>query len=182
MLEMLSNWNLIRTSGFLAYYLLTLAIMAGFMQKLISFQWQKPLLSEIHKISGWTGVLTIIFHSVLLLENHYVPYKIGEILIPFSAHNDPVNSALGTISFYLFLLVMATSDFFTKRMGQRLWKNIHFLVIPAWILMTLHGLFMGTDSGQPWAIFTYSLGAALIITLLGFRYFESRYKMQIKQK
>lgn len=175
-LDILSNWNLIRASGFLSYFLLTLSIMAGLMQKLSSFQNQKQLLMELHKTSGWTGVLTVVFHGTLLLVDHYVPYQIWEILIPFSSKNDPVYTGIGTISFYLFVIVMATSDFFMKKLGFQLWKKLHFLVFPSWFFMTLHGILIGTDSNKVWAISIYCGGIVLISILLIFRYFEGKTK------
>lgn len=180
--DIISNWNLIRASGFLAYFLLTLSIMAGLMQRLSTFQKQKQLLMELHKFSGWTGVLTIVFHTTLLLVDHFVPYHIWEILIPFSSKHDPIFSGLGTISLYLFVLVMATSDFFMKKLGLQLWRKLHFLVLPAWVLMLLHGIYIGTDSSQVWAVFLYCGGFVLIITLLIFRYFESRLKVMNSKK
>ncbi|QBK24475.1 ferric reductase-like transmembrane domain-containing protein [Ureibacillus thermophilus] len=176
-LDVFSNWNLIRTAGFLAYFLLTISIMAGLMQKISSFQNQKQLLMEIHKISGWIGTLNVIFHAILLLFDQYVPYQIWEIMIPFVAKNEPFFSGIGTISFYLFLIVMLTSDFFLKKLGFKLWKKLHFLVIPAWVLMILHGIFIGTDSEEIWAIIIYSAGIVLITTLLMMRYFESKVKV-----
>ncbi|MEW8986988.1 MAG: ferric reductase-like transmembrane domain-containing protein [Bacillus sp. (in: firmicutes)] len=172
--DLLSTWNLIRVSGFLSYFLLTFAIAAGLMNRLLCFQKQKPLMIELHKISGWTGMLTIIFHISLLLVDEYVPYSISDIVIPFSADNDPVFSGMGTISLYLFLVTFATSDFLMKKLGRTLWKKIHFLVIPAWILMVLHGIFIGTDTSQTWAAFVYVGSIILIMLLLTFRYLESQ--------
>ena len=180
--EWLSVWNLIRTSGFLAYFLFTFSIAAGLMNRLFIFQKQKQLLLELHKVSGWTGMLTVVFHATLLLVDTYVPYRIGEILIPFSAEYAPIFSALGTISYYLFLLTLVTSDFFIKTLGRSLWKKIHFLVIPAWILMILHGILIGTDSTNTWAALIYSGGVILVILLLVFRYLESRLKTRNHHK
>ena len=109
--DWLSTWNLIRTSGFLAYFLFTFSIAAGLMGRLSIFQKQKLLMLELHKTSGWIGMLTTIFHAALLVVDAYVPYQVGEILLPFSAENSPVLSAFGTISLYFFLLTMATSIF-----------------------------------------------------------------------
>ena len=86
-----------------------------------------------------------------------------------------LESAIGTISFYLFLIVIATSDFLMKKLGRNLWGKIHILVIPAWILMVLHGVFIGTDSNQPWAAFLYGGGVFLVITLMSFRHLEGRF-------
>lgn len=169
MLDIFSNWNLVRVSGFLAYFLLTLSIIAGILQKYPSLKKQKPLMMELHKTSGWIGVLTVIFHSTLLLFNHYVPYEIEDLFIPFEADHEPLLSAFGTISFYLFLIVMATSDFFMKKLGFKVWKKLHWLVIPAWILTVLHSFFIGTDSNEPWAIFIYFLGVISVGISLIFR-------------
>ncbi|WP_010677688.1 ferric reductase-like transmembrane domain-containing protein [Bacillus timonensis] len=171
--DWLSTWSLIRISGFLAYFLFSLSIAAGLMNRLYLFKKQRPLLLELHKLSGWIGMLTVVFHATLLLVDSYMPYPVFEILIPFTAENDPVISGLGTISFYLFLLTIGTSDFFMKQLGRSLWKKIHFLVIPAWCLMVLHGILMGTDSTKPWAAFIYGGGTILVIILLVFRYVEN---------
>lgn len=168
--DWLSNWNLVRASGFLAYILLSLSIAAGLIRRVPSFQKQKSLFMELHKTSGWTGVLTVVFHATLLLLNHYVPYKIEDLLIPFEADNAPGLSALGTISFYLFFIVMFTSEFFMKKLGHKLWLNIHLLVIPAWVLSVLHGVFIGTDSNEPWAIFIYVIGIVIVVALIIYRY------------
>lgn len=173
-LDVLSTWNLIRGSGFLAYFLLTFSLAAGLLNRLLAFQKQKLLILELHKVSGWAGLLTIVFHATLLLVDDYATYRISEILFPFSAENEPVLSGLGTISLYFFLLTIATSDFFIKKLGRALWKRIHLLVIPAWILMVLHGIFIGTDTAQPWAAFVYGGGIILIMFLLVFRYLEGR--------
>ena len=180
--DLLSNWNLIRTSGFLSYFLFTFSIASGLMSRLFIFQKQKQLMLELHKISGWTGMLTVVFHATLLLVDPYVSYQIWGILIPFSAEYAPVFSALGTISFYLFLLTLATSDFFIKTLGRSLWKKIHFLVIPAWILMILHGILIGTDSAKTWAALIYGGGIILVIILLAFRYLESRLEITNNKK
>ena len=106
-----STWILIRTSGFLAYFLFTFSISTGLMGRLSAFQNKKPLMIELHKISGWTGLLVTIFHMTLLSINHYAPYEWKEILIPFIPQNAPISSAFGTISFYFFIIVIAVSDF-----------------------------------------------------------------------
>jgi sulfoxide reductase heme-binding subunit YedZ len=180
--DWLSTWNLIRTSGFLAYFLFTLSIAAGLMSRLSILQKQKLLMLELHKTSGWIGMLTTFFHAALLVVDAYVPYQVGEILLPFSAENSPVLSAFGTISLYFFLLTMATSDFFMKRLGRTLWKKIHLLVLPAWVLMVLHGILIGTDSAQSWAAFLYGGGVILILTLLVFRHLEGKLKSTTSKK
>ena len=180
--DWLSTWNLIRTSGFLAYFLFTFSIAVGLMGRFSIFQKQKLLMLELHKTSGWIGMLTTVFHAALLIADAYVPYQVGEILLPFSAENSPVLSAFGTLSLYFFLLTMATSDFFMKKLGRSLWKKSHMLVLPAWLLMVLHGVLIGTDSAQSWAAFLYGGSVILILTLLFFRHLESKLKSTTSKK
>lgn len=175
-LEVISNWNFIRLSGFLAYYWFTFAISIGLMSRFGIFQKKKGFMIELHQTSGWAGLLTVIFHLTLLWRDNYINYQIGELFLPFSSDHAPVLSAIGTISFYLFFLVIATSDLFMKSLGRTLWGKIHLLVIPAWILIVVHGIFIGTDSTQPWAAFLYGGGVCLVLALLFLRNIEKRLK------
>lgn len=172
----ISSWFLIRLSGFLAFFLFTFSISAGLMSRFTILKKKKPIMNQLHQTSGWAGLLTVIFHMTLLWKERFVTYQLTEIFIPFSSENATLESAIGTISFYLFLIVIATSDFLMKKLGRNLWGKIHILVIPAWILMVLHGVLIGTDSSQPWAAFLYGGGVFLVITLLSFKYLESPFK------
>lgn len=179
--EYFSTWNLIRTSGFLAYFLFTFSISAGLMGRLSAFEKKKPLMMELHKVSGWTGLLTTIFHMTILSLDRYSPYEWKEILIPFISQKEPISSAFGTISFYLFIIIIGVSDFLRKHLGVRIWKKIHFAVIPAWILMLIHGTMIGTDSDLPWASSMYTGSTILVITLIILRYLEGKIKPRTKK-
>lgn len=173
MIEFFSVWSLIRASGFLAYFFMTLALAFGLLNSLSIMKKKKAVLLIYHQTSGWFGLLTIVFHMTLIWKDTYVPYSLTELFIPFSAKNEPVFSALGTLSFYLFLLVIGTSDFFIKKLGRERWKKVHMAVIPAWIMMVVHGLAIGTDSLKPWALFIYAGGITLILVLVLLRFMES---------
>jgi DMSO/TMAO reductase YedYZ heme-binding membrane subunit len=181
--DIISTWNLIRVSGFLAYFLFTLSVSAGLLVRLPVMQKKKALLLAIHQTSGWSGFLTTLFHMVLLVIDTYAPYRIFELLIPFSSENEPFFSALGTVGFYLFFIIFSTSDFFMKKLGRSLWKKIHFLVFPAWVMIVLHGMLIGTDSSEPWAAFLYGGGVVIVLFLLAVRRIDVQPKSTaMKQK
>lgn len=183
--EYLSVWSLIRTSGFLAYFFMTVSLCCGLLSAMTIMKHRKALLLNIHQTSGWYGLLTIIFHMTLIWKDQYVPYSLTELFLPFSAKNAPVFSALGTLSFYFFLLVIGTSDFFIKRLGRARWKKVHMAVLPAWLLMVIHGLTIGTDSSQPWALSLYIGGVSIILILAFVKYLDSstsRKAMEEKSK
>lgn len=172
MTEFFTVWNMIRCSGFLAFYFFTLSLALGLVSSYSIMKKKKGILVKAHQTSGWYGLLTTIFHVILIWKDQYVPYSLLEIIVPLTAKNQPILSAFGTAAFYLLLLVMISSDFFMKKIGINRWKKIHVAVIPAWIFMVLHGIFIGFDSFKPWAMFLYGSGISILI-LLGFiRYVE----------
>lgn len=168
-------------SGFLAYFLFTISISAGLISRLSIVQKQKKIFIELHTNSGWFGLLTTIFHMMILSVDNYAPYKLKEIFIPFLAQNSPMSSAFGTISFYFFLIVIASTDFFRKRLGYHIWKKLHLIVIPGWLLMVIHGILIGTDSDLPWATSLYSGGIVLVIISILFRYMDGKITNRKKQ-
>ncbi|HJV17614.1 MAG TPA: ferric reductase-like transmembrane domain-containing protein [Bacillales bacterium] len=163
--EYYSVWSFIRVSGFLAFYFMSFSLSIGLLNSLSIMKKKKALFLTLHQTSGWYGLLTIIFHMVLIWQDRYVPYSLGELFIPFYSQNEPIYSGLGTLSFYLFFLVVVSSDFI-KKLGLRIWKKIHYLVIPAWVLMLIHGFAIGTDSSEPWALVIYLVGSSIVIALL----------------
>lgn len=171
--EIFSVWTLIRTSGFLAYYFMTLSIANGVFSSFSIMKKKKSMLNSLHQKSGWYGLLTIIFHMLLIWQDQFAPYTIAELLIPFRAENEPLFSTLGSLSFYLFFLVIVSSDFLIKKLGFKRWKNIHLAVIPAWLFMLIHGLAIGTDSSEVWALFIYLVSSSVILVLLFIRIIES---------
>lgn len=180
--EFFSIWTFIRTTGFLACYLMTLSLALGLFSSFSLLKKKKGVLIVLHQSSGWYGFLTMLLHVLLIWQDQYVPYTLKELLIPFLAKNEPLLSAFGTLSLYLFLLVIGASDFFMKRLGIKRWKKLHLLVIPAWVLMMVHGLAIGTDSAEPWALFLYAGGIAVILILGILRYLDSAIVRQSSER
>ncbi|MFJ8262515.1 ferric reductase-like transmembrane domain-containing protein [Rummeliibacillus sp. NPDC094406] len=160
---MFNTWEWIRICGFLAYFYFTVSVIFGLFRKSPSITKQKNLLFHLHLSAGWLGLLALIMHVLLLLIDHYQPYSIIEILVPFTAKYKPLLSAIGTISLYVFLVVIMTSDLLIRKMNRQLWKSIHFLVLPAWVMIFLHGVFIGTDSANPIIQLFYIVTGSIII-------------------
>lgn len=166
---MFNTWEWIRICGFLAYFYFTVSVIFGLLRKTPSIKKQKNLLFHLHVNSGGVGLLALIVHILLLLIDQYQPYQIKEILVPFSAQYKPLLSALGTISLYIFLVVIFTSHFLIGVMNRKVWKAIHFLVLPAWVLTFLHGVFIGTDSSNHFIQIFYIVTGSIVIIVGSFR-------------
>lgn len=166
---MFNTWEWIRICGFLAYFYFTVSVIFGLLRKTPSIKKQKNLLFHLHLNAGWMGLLALMVHVLLLLIDQYQPYQIKEILVPFSAQYKPLLSALGTISIYVFLVVIFTSDVLIGVMNRKVWKSIHFLVLPAWALTFIHGVFIGTDSSNHFVQIFYIVTGSIIIIAGSFR-------------
>ncbi|MFJ7732860.1 ferric reductase-like transmembrane domain-containing protein [Lysinibacillus sp. NPDC097231] len=174
---LISTWEWIRLLGFLAYFYFTISIIFGLLRKSSFVKSHKNLIYHIHQNAGWLGLITVIAHMLVLIIDSYEPYRLTEILIPFSANYQPLSSALGTIAFYLFIMVIITSDLWIRTMNRSLWKKIHFLVLPAWVLSLAHGVLIGTDSENPLIIMFYVISAGLTLLVL-----VARTVSQLKKK
>ncbi|MGE6555221.1 hypothetical protein ACQKEO_08380 [Exiguobacterium artemiae] len=170
-----STWTMIRLSGLTGHFFLTLSVLAGLLGSFPSLKKQKARLHNIHLYSGWAGLLAIVLHATLIIVDTYAPLSLLEILIPGTASYEPLWNAFGTISLYLFGFVLVTSDFLKETLGKTLWKLTHWLVLPAWILMTLHGIFIGTDTGTLFTTIWYACSTLTLFTLI-------LYRMQVRPK
>lgn len=170
--EYMSVWYTSRASGLTAYMLLFFSMVAGLMQ---GSTWSKGnkgkrklMLNHIHQWSGWFGLLFGMVHGLVLVYDDYVGYSLYQILIPFTASQDPFLTGLGTIAMYLMILIVATSDWM-KNVGRKVWRAIHFLAMPTYLLALSHGVFLGTDSSSGLIQTMYISTAGVVIVLFCIR-------------
>jgi DMSO/TMAO reductase YedYZ heme-binding membrane subunit len=125
-------------------------------------------LLDLHR---WLGGLALIFtgiHVVAIVADRYVHFGLASVLIPLAARWHPVAVAWGVASLYLLAAVEVTS-LIRKHLSHRLWKRVHFLSLPLFVLSTIHGLSAGTDGRTPMAITTAVVVTAGVAALVGVR-------------
>ena len=83
-------------------------------------------------------------HLGVLLIDSYFPFKLSEVLIPFTSGYETISMGLGTIGFYFLIVTILTSKF-RKKIGYQRWRKLHALNPILYILVTMHGLMSGTD-------------------------------------
>jgi predicted ferric reductase len=83
-------------------------------------------------------------HLGFLLIDSYISFKWAEVLIPFNTTYKPLPMAMGIISLYFFLMTIVTSKA-RKKIGYQKWRKLHALNPILYALVTLHGLFIGSD-------------------------------------
>ncbi|HJV47372.1 MAG TPA: ferric reductase-like transmembrane domain-containing protein [Bacillota bacterium] len=163
-------WYTTRAAGLTSYALLFLSMVVGILQ---SMKWASPrsrsILYTIHNTTGWFGLLFGMIHGLVLVFDQHVGYSLGEILIPFTAHSETFRNGLGTIALYGLFLLVLSSDLM-KMVGKKVWKSIHFLAFPSYLVALFHGVTLGTDSQYGWTQIMYLVTGGMVFLLAVFRF------------
>ncbi|WP_244879212.1 ferric reductase-like transmembrane domain-containing protein [Paenibacillus cineris] len=174
--QILSVWVTTRAAGLTSYMLLFASVAAGLLQ---GGAWAKgPVkakLNMVHQWCGWFGLLFGMVHGLVLLFDRFVGYSLADLLIPFKASGDRLWMGMGILSLYLLLLLIISSDLM-KKLGKKVWRFIHFLAMPAYLMALVHGIMLGTDSRQAPVIGLYAVTGVTVLILLVNRIAASRRK------
>ncbi|HEX4319407.1 MAG TPA: ferric reductase-like transmembrane domain-containing protein [Acidobacteriaceae bacterium] len=108
---------------------------------------------NIFALHQWTAYATIVLtltHPLVLLFIDKPRFRIFDILIPIQSPLQPYINLTGAAAMYLLLLVFVTSLLRT-RIGRPLWRNLHYLVFPAAVLLFVHSILTDPDlkDGHP---------------------------------
>jgi sulfoxide reductase heme-binding subunit YedZ len=89
--------------------------------------------------------------------------------VPFVGPYRPVATGLGTLAFWI--LVVVTPSFALKKrlFSYRAWRTLHYLSYAAFILVTAHGLLTGTDATKLGFQVLFGVSVLLSVILLGYR-------------
>lgn len=163
-------WHVTRASGTVAYLLLTLSTVWGLLlsSKIIK-ETVPPVLSlAMHNTLSWAAIGMTGLHMGALLFDSYYTYRVIDLVVPFIGPYRPQWVALGMVGMYL--MVLTTLSFgWRKRLGQKWWRRLHFLTFAAFVLVTIHGVLSGTDSGSPGMRALYWGSGLLVLLLTNYR-------------
>ena len=164
------SWHLVRSAGMVSYVLLLASTVWGlFISSQFVKDWSPgPVSLTLHSTISWLALLLGLGHALLLMFDGYFNYTLGDIFIPFTGPYRPEVVGLGTLAFWLIVIV--TLSFPLKKwMGNKNWKRLHYTSYLAFGLVSIHGLFAGTDGGNLGFRVLVGIGTALVLILLGIR-------------
>ena len=144
-------------------WLTVLSMLAGLgiTSKLGRFWPGMPGSLELHRFTGLLGIGFGVVHALVLLGDKYMNYTLGQLLVPFMAGDYRAEwVGFGQLSFYL-LAVVAFSWYVRDRLGVHAWRLIHMLSFALFLMVLIHGLQSGTDSGSIWALTLPLIGQKL---------------------
>ncbi len=163
-------WYLSRASAFVALGLLWLSMMLGLLitDKMARSWPGAPVAFALHEFVSLLGLAFGMFHALILLGDHYINYKLAQILMPFGSVNyHPVWVGLGQIGFYVWAIISATF-YVRQHIGSKAWTFIHYASFFNFVVAVLHGMASGTDTSVAAAqVYYWVLGGSfMFLTIL----------------
>lgn len=164
------TWNIARSGGLTAYLLLTLAVAVGLALTMHwqASRWPRLINSELHNFLSLLSLIFVLIHLLAIWIDGYTHFSWIEVFVPFVSSYHTPWMALGILAFYLGLAI-GMSTWFRSRIGYQWWRRFHLLTFLLFILTTLHGIFIGSDSDTGWATFLYAASILIVGGLLALR-------------
>lgn len=159
-------WYVARSSGLVAWALLAASMLWGLALTTSAFAGKAASrwLLDLHR---WLGGLAVVFvglHLATIVGDRFVHFTLAAVLVPFASDWRPAGVAWGVVAMYLLVAVEATS-LLRRRLPPRLWRVVHSLSFPLFVVATLHALLAGTDTAQAWAQWSV-IGASMAVAFL----------------
>jgi methionine sulfoxide reductase heme-binding subunit len=169
----LQTWYLSRAAGLIAYVLLFLSVAVGLLQSSGFLKGTtSPLANiDIHGFLSVTALYATIFHAVVLVWDQYIPFRWSDILLPFAGAFKPALVGLGSVAFYLALLV-TLSTYLRAKLSAKAWRSLHWSSLIAFAFALIHGLFLGTDTNLPAVGFLYRFTGIGVAVLISYRIYK----------
>lgn len=163
-------WIVARSSGLVAYLLLTASVLAGIVLKSRPFgKALKPVsVTDLHRFLAALGLGALAVHGTSLVLDSTVAISPVALVVPGLVPYRPLWTALGVVAAEVTLLVYLSFSQ-RKRIGARAWRRLHWLTYAAFALATVHGLAAGTDTARPWALPFYGAAVGAVLAAAAWR-------------
>jgi len=163
-------WYVTRMSALLAYLALTASVVYGLLlsTKILDRIAHRAVSFTLHQDLASVGLALALVHGAVLMIDRSVPYSPLQVVVPFMGPYRPLWVGIGQIAMGLTIVVLF-SFYVRKRIGQKTWRQVHYLSFLAFLAATIHGLMAGTDSGASWALTGYGVALASVLLLLTYR-------------
>lgn len=161
-------WYAARSSGFIAWALVVLAIVWG-LSLSTRVTRGRPTSAWLLDLHRYLGALSLVFtavHLFGLVMDEYVSFGWMDLFVPGASDWQPIPVAWGVVAMYLMVAIQLTSVFM-RRLPRRLWRWVHMSSWAVYGLATVHALQAGTDVSNPafrWA----AVGSVQVIAYLSF--------------
>jgi hypothetical protein len=167
-------WYAIRLLGILSWATLTGSVIYGLLLStgILDAIAHRTVSFALHQELSGIGLGLAMLHGALLTLDSSMPFSITEVLVPFAAPYRPVWVGLGQVGLYLTLVVIASFSV-RRRIGQAMWRRLHYLTFLIALAATAHGLMAGSDTGAPFALPMYVSATVAMVSLVAYRIYQA---------
>src|SRR5690606_9162795 len=101
-----------------------------------------------------------------LLGDSYIDFAPWHLFVPFAGPYKPLWTGLGILALYLSVALIA-SFYVRKRIGQKVWRTLHYASYLAFLLALLHGIMAGSDTAAApmWVMYIVTGGLSVFLLL-----------------
>ncbi|WP_183096305.1 ferric reductase [Nocardioides stalactiti] len=156
-------WFLNRSTGFVLLGVLTATVVLGVLTVRGRAGSRVPVFVSraLHRNLSLFGTALLVAHIATAVADEFVDIRWWHAVVPWGAAYEPLGVAVGTLATDLVIAVMVTTAV-RARLGLGGWQRVHQLAYLAWALGLGHGLVIGTDTGETWALVGYSSAVGLV--------------------
>lgn len=173
-------WFATRGAGIVLLLLFTAVTCLGIVTVLRwqTTSWPRFLTAELHRNLALVSVVFLVIHVVTAILDPFVSLGWLSVVVPLASEYRPVWVGLGALSLDLFIAIAATS-LLRARVGQRVWRAVHWLAYASWPLAVVHSIGTGSDSGAWWMrqidlVCVFAVGGAVVWRVIAGRSNRSR--------
>jgi DMSO/TMAO reductase YedYZ heme-binding membrane subunit len=172
-----TTWIVLRAAGIGAYVMLFLSIAWGLMAttSVLGRRISKASATTVHQFIATCGLVLLGVHLGGLLLDSFMPFTIGDLMIPMAASFRPVAVTFGVLAMYAMVFVIVAS-WLRRGIGTTWWRRTHLLAVPTFVLSMVHGIFAGTDSVRPAMWWTYVATGLVVLFLVVVRGLTAGYR------
>jgi len=172
-------WYIGRSTGLLAFILLTFGAVYGLMMSSRAFQKMisGSVAYELHRTLSWVAIGAVLLHVGSFFFDNFLHIRFVEAVIPgvlkrnFTSvlgYDMGLAVAFGIASLYFLLILLLTSEF-RAQISQRVWRRTHYVSFLAYAAFIIHGFLAGSDSGETWVRLMYIGSLVLILSIVAIR-------------
>ncbi len=163
-------WYVTRAAGVSAYVLLAVVVDLGIVSSLARQLGERIswIVDEAHQFIALLAAAFVTLHLGVLLFDPFITFSLANLLVPFGEPYQPLGISLGVLGLYALLIVLVSS--WLRRFTSRsFWRGLHYASFAVFVLVTLHGLLSGSDSGLGWMRSIYFAASASMLFLTAMR-------------
>ena len=164
------TWLVIRGSGLVAYALLAASTIWGLVlsTKVLGRSKSVKDLTYAHEALAVGGAVATVVHMVFIVMDTFVEFTVWDVLVPGLSAWEPLAVAWGVVAFY-GILVTGGTFYFRKRIGQSVWRAVHYGTFGVFAAAAIHGVTAGTDTGNVAVMGMYVSTSTVVVALIALR-------------